>query len=80
MDTIQKKLFELQDKDYALFQAKLTPVVYPGLFIGVRVPVCRTLAKDLYKNDTDEVKEFFSRLPHKYYDENMLHAKTIGSR
>ena len=58
LTTIQKKLFELQDKEYALFQAKLTPTVNPELFIGVRVPACRALAKDLYKNDTEEVKRF----------------------
>ncbi len=78
MTAIQKKLFELQDKDYALFQAKLTPTVDSELFIGVRVPACRTLAKNLYKNNEDEVKKFFSELPHKYYDENMLHGLLIS--
>lgn len=76
--SIQKKLFELQDKDYALFQAKLTPTVDPALFIGVRIPECRALAKNLYKNDIDEVERFFSELPHKYYDENMLHGLLIS--
>ena len=65
MTAIQKKLFELQDKDYALFQAKLTPTVDPTLFIGVRVPACRALAKELYKNNADEAEEFLSELPHK---------------
>ena len=78
MTFIQKKLFELQDKDYALFQSKLTPTVDPKLFIGVRVPACRAFAKELYKNNVDEVKEFFSELPHKYYDENMLHGLLIS--
>ena len=78
MTAIQKMLFELQDKEYALFQAKLTPTINPELFIGVRVPACRALAKDLYKNDTEEVKRFLSKLPHKYYDENMLHGLLIS--
>ena len=78
MTAIQKKLFELQDKEYARFQAKLTPTVDTELFIGVRVPACRALAKELYKNDTDEVKRFLSELPHKYYDENMLHGLLIS--
>ena len=78
MTAIQKMLFELQDKEYALFQAKLTPTIDPELFIGVRVPACRALAKDLYKNDTEEVKRFLSKLPHKYYDENMLHGLLIS--
>ena len=78
MTTIQKKLFELRDKEYAVFQSKLTPTVNPELFIGVRVPECRKLAKDLYKNNLCEVKEFLSELPHKYYDENMLHGLLIS--
>ena len=78
MTTIQKKLFELQDKEYAVFQAKLTPTVNPEFFIGVRVPACRALAKDLYKNNLCEVKEFLSELPHKYYDENMLHGLLLS--
>lgn len=78
MNSIQKKLFQLQDEEYASFQAKLTPSVERNLFIGVRVPACRLLAKDLYKNDIDEVKDFISELPHKYYDENMLHGLLIS--
>lgn len=78
MTEIQKKLFELQDKKYALFQAKLTPTVNPDIFIGVRVPDCRALAKDLFKNNSDDIKDFLSELPHKYYDENMLHGLLIS--
>ncbi|MCQ2397719.1 MAG: DNA alkylation repair protein [Sphaerochaetaceae bacterium] len=78
MTAIQKKLFDLQDKEYALFQAKLTPTVERNLFIGVRVPACRLLAKNLYKNNADEIKVFLSELPHKYYDENMLHGLLIS--
>ena len=76
--TIQKRLFELQDKEYAAFQSRLTPNVDPELFIGVRVPECRKLAKDLFKNDAAQVAEFLSALPHKYYDENMLHGLLIS--
>lgn len=78
MTTIQKKLFELQDKEYAKFQSKLTPNVDPKTFIGVRVPECRKLAKDLFKNEQDAVMGFLSQLPHKYYDENMLHGLLIS--
>ena len=41
MISIQKNLFDLEDKEYALFQAKLMPTVEPELIVGVRVPVCR---------------------------------------
>lgn len=78
MTEIQRKLFELQDKEYAEFQSKLTPSVNPEFFIGVRVPECRKLAKELYKNNPADVDDFLCSLPHKYYDENMLHGLLIS--
>lgn len=42
---ITEELFALQDVSYAAFQAKLTPNIPRELFIGVRVPVARKLAK-----------------------------------
>ena len=76
MESITKLLFELRDEEYAKFQAKLTPSVDPKLFIGVRVPDVRKLAKEL-KNNPD-VEAFLQELPHKYYDENMLHGLLIS--
>lgn len=72
----QKLLFDLQDRKYAEFQAKLTPGIEPELFIGVRVPAVRSLAKELIKDSHHD--EFFYSLPHKYYDENMLHGVMIS--
>ena len=76
MEKIEKLLFELRDEEYAKFQAKLTPTVDPELFIGVRVPEVRKLAKEL-KNNPD-VEVFLKELPHKYYDENMLHGLLVS--
>lgn len=73
---IENKLFALRDEKYAEFQAKLTPSVDPELFIGVRVPDVRKLAKQL--KNTPEADEFIKELPHKYYDENMLHGILIS--
>ncbi len=77
-NTIQNRLFELQDLQYAAFQSRLTPNIAPERFIGVRVPACRKLAKELCKNEPDLVKDFLSQLPHSYYDENMLHGLLIS--
>ena len=68
--TLQEKLFSLRDEKYAVFSAKLIPTVEPDHFIGVRSPQLRALAKEL-KNSADE---FLSELPHRYHEENMLHA------
>ncbi|MGX8712504.1 MAG: DNA alkylation repair protein [bacterium] len=67
---LQEKLFSLRDEKYAAFSAKLIPTVAPDRFIGVRSPQLRALANEL-KNSADE---FLSELPHRYHEENMLHA------
>lgn len=72
MTQIQKRLFEIQDESYADFQSKLVPTVNREKIIGVRVPDCRKLAKEM--KNSDEVGEFLSSLPHEYYDEDILHA------
>lgn len=76
MTPLQEKLFELRDEKYAIFQSKLTPGVDSELFIGVRVPVLRKFAKNFIKKP--ECKEFLEELPHRYYDENMLHGLLIS--
>ena len=68
--TIQEKLFSLHDEKYAAFSAKLIPTVEADRFIGVRSPQLRALAKDLKNN----ASEFLGELPHRYHEENMLHA------
>ena len=73
---IQKKLFELQDIGYAEYQSKLTPTVPRETFIGVRVPEVRKLAKSYSKDK--ECQEFLKKLPHQYYDENMLHGLLLS--
>jgi len=74
--TITNRLFELQDKEYGDFSAKLTPTLPREAFIGVRVPAVRTLAKQLCKEGGYE--DFLNTLPHQYYDENMLHGLLLS--
>lgn len=71
-----EELFKLQDKEYKEFQSKLTPNIPKEKFIGVRVPNIKALAKKYSK--TEEAKEFIKKLPHNYYDENMLHGQLIS--
>ena len=73
---IQKELFLLQDKEYMKFLSKLTPNVSEDTVIGVRIPEIRKLAKKLVKNN--EYEDFLKELPHKYYDENLLHGAIIS--
>ncbi len=74
--TILEELFNLKDEKYGDFTAKLTPTIDRNTFLGVRVPDVRKLAKRV--KDTPEAKEFLKVLPHKYFDENMLHGLLIS--
>ena len=80
---IQKKLREMRDEKYADFQAKLTPGIDRDRFIGVRTPQLRAFAKDLVRGRAEDVspetaERFLAQLPHKYFDENQLHAFMIS--
>lgn len=76
MNRLQEELSKISDKEYAIFQSKLTPGIDPKLFLGVRVPVLRKFGKEYIKKE--ESKSFLKQLPHKYYDENMLHALLVS--
>ncbi len=77
MTEIQKILYSNKDDKNAKFQASLTPGVDEDKFMGVRVPVVRKIAKEIY-TDKELVEEFLEKLPHEYFDENMLHAVLIS--
>ena len=76
MDKIIDKLFKSLDKKYRDFQAKLIPTVDADTIIGVRTPDLRNYAKILLKDDT--YLSFLEDLPHKYFEENQLHAFIIS--
>ena len=75
-EEIREELFRLQDSKYREFQIKLIPTVTPDSVIGVRTPALRKYAKELAKRE--EIGEFLSNLPHRYFDENQLHAFIIS--
>lgn len=76
MTDLQELLFSLRDAEYAQFQAKLIPGISPDSIIGVRVPVLRKIAKQLIKKP--ESRQFLKSLPHKYFDENILHGLLLS--
>ncbi len=71
-EEIVKELFDMRDEAYGAFQAKLIPNIDPKTVIGVRTPALRKYAKDLSKREGLEA--FLDTLPHRYFDENQLHA------
>ncbi len=72
MKNIKDELFKLQDKTYRDFQVKLIPGSSIDFMIGVRTPDLRKFAKELVKEKS--YRSFLKELPHKYFDENQLHA------
>ncbi|MBQ5591566.1 MAG: DNA alkylation repair protein [Clostridia bacterium] len=72
---VRDRLSGMQDLKYRDFHSRLMPTVEKELVIGVRTPELRKFAKEFSKTDMAEV--FLSVLPHKYYEENNLHAFLI---
>ena len=75
-EEIRQRLFELQDVSYRDFQVKLIPTVETESMIGVRTPALRKLAREYGRRE--DIGEFLQDLPHKYFDENQLHAFIIS--
>lgn len=76
MNKITDGLFFLQDLDYKKFISKLIPTVDPDSIIGVRTPALRSYFKKIKAIDCKD--QFLKSLPHKFYEENNLHASYIG--
>lgn len=71
---IKKKIFELSDKKYKKFHGALCPGIEN--IIGVRIPVLRKYAQELYNDET--WKETFEQIDNEYYEEIMLKGMLIG--
>lgn len=77
MKKILDKLKALTDESYKNFQVKLMPTVDKALVLGVRTPALKTYAKELF--GTEDGNSFLQELPHKYFEENQLHAFIISN-
>ena len=75
MDTltfVRTELQALADQNYREFNSKLMPTVEKSTVFGVRTPVLRKFAKDFFKDE--RCNTFLATLPHRYFEENQLHA------
>lgn len=71
---IKKKIIELSDEKYKEFHSKLCPGT--NNIIGVRVPLLRNYAKELFNEQT--WKETIKQIDDEYYEEIMLQGMIIG--
>lgn len=69
--TVYQMLLEVKDDKYKEFQAKLVPNIDSKTIIGVRTPQMRAVAKEVFNSDIRD--KFLNKLPHKYYEENLVH-------
>ena len=69
--TLYNRLIEVKDDEYREFQAKLVPNIPPETILGVRTPDMRKIAKEVFESPDRDA--FLTDLPHKYYEENLIH-------
>lgn len=72
---ISERLLALGDLNYINFISKLIPTISKEKLLGVRTPALRKLAKTLEKELS---LQFTKELPHRYFEENQLHAFIIS--
>lgn len=61
------------DETYRRFQSRLLPTVEESRIIGVRMPELRRLACQI-----SDATAFLAELPHRYYEEDLLHGLLIA--
>ncbi|MCR5118208.1 MAG: DNA alkylation repair protein [Lachnospiraceae bacterium] len=73
---VYKKLKAVKDDNYKEFQAKLVPNIPADTIMGVKTPQMRSIAKEVFESSKRD--EFLKDLPHKYYEENLVHFFVIA--
>ena len=74
--SVYERLSKFKDDEYREFQSKLVPNISKDTILGVRTPDMRKIAKDVF--GTKEGNDFLKKLPHKYYEENLVHFFLIA--
>lgn len=71
----RQALFAMQDIPYRDFNSGLLPTVDEETMIGIRLPQLRQFARKFER--TEDAAQFLTELPHRYYEENLLHMLLI---
>jgi len=73
---LRAELEAMREDGNAAFVAKLTPNIDPSSILGVRVPLLRKLAKQITREGN--MNAFLNDVPHRYLEENQIHAFVIN--
>ena len=76
IEGIRRRLLALHDEKYAAFHRSLLPTADGSRVIGVRMPDLRRLSKEL---GPEEAAGLLAALPHRYYEEYVLHGLLINA-
>ncbi|MBQ9912156.1 MAG: DNA alkylation repair protein [Firmicutes bacterium] len=74
--TVYERLLSSADGQYKEFQSKLVPNISKDTMLGVRTPDMRRIAKEI--KGTEAAESFLRELPHRYYEENLVHFFLIA--
>lgn len=74
--TVSEMLAACASEKYRDFQSKLVPNIPKETILGVKTPEMRRIAKSI--SGTEEADAFLAELPHKYYEENLVHFFVIA--
>lgn len=77
LEKIRIELMKNQDLAYRDFMKGLIPSLGKEP-IGVRTPILRKLAKEIFKGSYGPYQDFLEDLPHQYHEEDMVHAYILG--
>lgn len=72
---LHKKLLAMQDLDYQTIQSNIMPNIAKEKIIGIRSAEVIKFAKGFF--DEKSKAEFINQLPHKYFEENLIHIWII---
>ena len=76
IEEIRTELNRLQDVKYREMQIRTIPTVSPETIIGVRTHKKKKMARELLHSG--QINLFLNDLPHRYFEENQLHAFLIS--
>ncbi len=74
-EEIQTRLLGMQDREYGDFNSRIIPNIPRESIIGVRSPELKKLAAEYRGRD---IGGFLADLPHRYIEENYIHAQFIN--
>lgn len=74
VDEVRRDLMEMAEISHGDFQSRLIPTMKREKILGIRVPNLRAYARKMGREDPKRAATFLDSLPHRYFDEDNLHA------